>query len=228
MEQPHPTKIPTPPSSRPTSLRRARRKYENRLLNENINQSPILYQEPSVRKTECEQEEVRLQKYKILPAIGSSSDLRSRITDSVNGKFERSTVGDSRSGNYSSTYHRDDGSGTKIETVINKQNNDYSTNNETISKIHSSSQCDVDEQLEIAIRLPDGSRRQSSFSSSSSFMHLLEYLINSSVNDEIIPRNCEFVTSDVPRQVFSDFNVTLRQAKLKTRTLLYLREVDPD
>lgn len=228
MEQPHPTKIPTPPSSRPSSLRRARGKYVNRLFNENVNQSPVLYQEPSVRKTECEQEEIHLQKYKILPAIGSSSDLRSRTTDSVNRKFEKSTVRDSRSSNYSSAYRRDDDSGTKIETLINKQNNDHSTNNETISKIHSSSQCDVDEQLEIAIRLPDGSRRENSFSSSSSFMHLLEYLIDSSVNDEIIPRNCEFVTSDVPRQVFSDFNGTLRQAKLKTRTLLYLREVDPD
>lgn len=227
MEQSHPTKIPTPPSSRPSSLRRARGRYVNRLFNENVKQSPILCQEPSVRETGIDHE-INLQKYKKLPAIGSSSDLQNHITDSVNRNFEKSTIGNNGSKNYSSTCHGDSVSETKNGTVLHNQDSHFSTNHEGVSKTHSSSQCDVDEQLEIAIRLPDGSRRENSFNSSSSFMHLLEYLINSSVNDEVIPRNCEFVTSEVPRQVFSDFNVTLHEAKLKTRTLLYLRAVDPD
>ena len=219
MEQSHSTKIPTPPSSRPSSLRRARGRYVNRLFDENVKQTPILCQEPSGNE-----HEINLQKYKKLPAIGSSSDLKNHTTDTVNRTFEKSVVGNTGSRNYSSTFQGDG----VWDTVLNNRGSRFSTNHEGISKTHLSSQCDVDEQLQIAIRLPDGSRRENSFSSSSTFMHLLKYLINSSVNDQIIPRNCEFVTSEVPQQVFSDFNVTLNQAKLKTRTLLYLREVDPD
>ena len=142
----------------------------------------------------------------------------------MNRTFEKSIVGITGSRNYSSTFHGDGVS----DTVLNNQGSRFSTNHEGISKTQLSSQCDVDEQLQIAIRLPDGSRRENSLSSSITFMHLLKYLINSSVNDQIIYRNCEFVTAEVPQQVLSDFNVTLNQAKLKTRTLLYLREVDPD
>lgn len=223
MEPPHSTKIPTPPSSRPSSLRRPRTRYVSKILNQNVNESPILYQEPTSEKTENDHE-IILQKYKILPAIGSCSDLRNDLAKSDNRKFEKPTVNDKKSKNYSNRSLAKGDSGKLGKNVLDNQDNQISANRGDIS-----SGCNVDEQqIEIAIRLPDGSRRENCFSSFSTFTDLLLYLMNSSISDVVIPRKCEFVTSEVPRQVFSDLNVTLHQAKIKTRTLLYLREVDPD
>ncbi|CAB4004785.1 UBX domain-containing 10 [Paramuricea clavata] len=219
MEPPHSTKIPTPPSSRPSSLRRPRTRYVNKILNQNVNESPI----STIEKTENDHE-INLQKYKILPAIGSCSDLRNELAKSDNRKFEKPTVNDKKSKNYSNRSRGKEDSGKLGKNVLDNQDNQISASRGDIS-----SGCSVDdEQIEIAIKLPDGSRHENCFSSFSTFTDLLLYLMNSSISDEVIPRKCEFVTSEVPRQVFSDLNVTLHQAKIKTRTLLYLREVDPE
>ena len=266
MEEPHSKKIPTPPSSRPSSLRRPRTRYVSKILNQSGNQAPVFYQESNT-----ETNEINLQtKYKILPAIASCSDPRNERAKSNDKKSERQGDqddrrknnserpfhGDSRSGNNSERpIDRDSWSWSNSERPVIRDNrtrnkparshertdlgksnrdvldddcNQISTNLEDIST-SPVSECSVNEkQLEIAIRLPDGSRREVCSSGSGTFMDLLRNLASSSVSDTIVPRNCEIVTSEVPQQVISDFNVTLRQAKIKTRTLLYLREVDPD
>ena len=233
MEEPRSTKIPTPPSSRPSSLRRPRTRYVSKILNQNpVNQDlPVLFQEATIDKTE---NEMNLQKYKILPAIGSCSDLRTE-PESDSKKFEKTNGRDNGSRNNSGTSHGKGDSGKlnrdvlgNDKDVLDKQYSQISTSCGDISKSPSSVRNIDEQQVEIAIRLPDGSRHENCFSISSTFMDLLEFLISSSISDEIIARNSEFVTSEVPRQVFSDFNVTLHEAKIKTRTLLYLREVDPD
>ena len=267
MEEPHSKKIPTPPSSRPSSLRRPRTRYVSKILNQSGNQAPVFYQEST---TEANVEEINLQKYKILPAIASCSDLRNERAKINDKRSERQgDLGNRPKNNSKRPFHRDSRSGNNSEEPINRDSrsrnnserpvirdnktrnksagsheksdlgklrrdvldhecNQISTNLEDISS-RPASECGVDEkQLEIAIRLPDGSRHEVCSSGSGTFMDLLQNLASSCVSDTIIPRNCEIVTSEVPQQVISDFNVTLRQAKIKTRTLLYLREVDSD
>ena len=253
MEEPHSKKIPTPPSSRPSSLRRPRTRYVSKILNQSGNQAPVFYQEST---TETNVKEINLQKYTILPAIASRSNLRNERAKSNDKKSETQGNQDSRSGNNSErpidrdswsrnnserpvirdnkTRNKSAGSRKKSDLgklkrdVLDNDCNQISTNREDIST-RPASECSVDEkQLEIAIRLPDGSRHEVCSSGSGTFMDLLENLASSSVSDTIIPRNCEIVTPEVPQQIISDFNVTLREAKIETRTLLYLREVDPD
>lgn len=210
MDQGHSTKIPTPPSSRPSSLRKPRTRYAQlKIRNQTLH---IAKQESPERNTDHEN---RLKRYKILPAIGSCSDLKNIISDDET--FER-VRGEEPKDNSIACFENKDSSKDLSDGQIAK-------NGKSISKISNSFD---EEQLEIAIRLPDGSRRECCLSSSSTFLGLLQYLKSSWKNFEMIPRNCEIMTSDVPRQVFSDFNISLHEAKIKTRTLLYLREIDPD
>lgn len=78
--------------------------------------------------------------------------------------------------------------------------------------------------LLIATRLPDGSRYEGTFANTDTLMDLLHFLqANSSC---IQSSRCEFVTSDIPCRVFSDLHLSFQDAKIKTRTLLHIREFD--
>ena len=245
MEELHSKKIPTPPSSRPSSLRRPRTRYVSKIQNQNANQVPMSFQESTIEKNE---KEMNLQKYKILPAIASCSDLRNEHANSGNERCERSGDQDNISRNNSErSVDRESRSKNNSQKPADKSRNNSGGSHgkgdsgnrdvldvewDQISRNRSQrqvSECDVHEkQLELAIRSPDGNRHEICFSSSRTFRDLLQYLASSSGGDAMIPRNCEIVTSEIPRQVFLDFNVTLHEAKIKTRTLLHIREVDPD
>lgn len=222
-------KIPTPPSSRPSSLRRPRTRFVAKLVNQDVHQAGNLVIDKNIQKPELNEDETNLQKYKILPAIGSSDCLQNNFADGCNKMSKKPPARDSKSRCSSRGIS---GGLDKNLFDVNQGNLQDFTGCEDFIKTPSS-HCNVDEkQLQIAVRLPDGSRHESCFKSSNTLLDVHRYFmdssLNDSLNDETIPRNCEFVSSEVPRHVFSDFEVTLHEAGIKTRTLLYLREVDPD
>ena len=180
------------------------------------------HQELASTKIKSEQE-MNMQKYNILPAIGSISHRGSIFADSANKTVENPFVINAENVNNNSLSHRNS---KRCKTNVFAAMDEHISSNRR-GDVLKDPRFECEQQLEIAIRLPDGSRCENFFTDSSTFMDLIQYLLNCS-KSEVIPRNCEFVTSEVPRKVFSDFHVTLSEANIKTRTLLYLREVDPD
>ena len=77
--------------------------------------------------------------------------------------------------------------------------------------------------LELAIHLPSGRRVSSRYSSSSRLFDVLSDVrsLDSSVSSEVY-----FSTADRPKRQFPDLNLTLRQAKISTRSVLFLDRKD--
>lgn len=183
MEQPFPNKLPTPPSSRPSSSRRPRCRSLRGNLRPHVTQRTS--SQPELIQNHNDPD-FHLRKYKLLPAIGSQDC-------------------------------------TKIDTA----ENDIAMVENDIGMV-AKERMMSGEALHLAVRLLDGTRHEHSFSSSCSFLDVVQFAQSVACSTDTVPTRCEFVTCDVPREVFSDLSVSLREANIKTRTLLYLRENEPD
>ncbi|CAF1342592.1 unnamed protein product [Rotaria magnacalcarata] len=75
------------------------------------------------------------------------------------------------------------------------------------------------EPILIAIRLHDGRRLEKEFNTNNKILDIIQY-VKSEEND----LDDEFYLSsgDVPKRQFKDFNLTLLQANIKTRTILFI------
>ena len=176
-EQSVQTELPTPPSSRPSS-QRLRCSSLRGNLRPHTKQKSISQPQLMGNNNDTDGKIFNLQKYKLLPAIGSQ-DGHNNDVGAVSGD-----------GNFSKIMERNV------------------------------------EALDLAVKLLDGSRHEHCFSSSDTFRDVVQYMMSVASRDAL-PCQCEFVSCEVPSQIFSDLSVSLRQANIKTRTLLYLREADP-
>lgn len=80
------------------------------------------------------------------------------------------------------------------------------------------------ERIHLAIKLLDGSRHERWFRHTDTLGTVLAFASSIS-NDKLPP--CQICTSEVPRRVFDNFSVSLSQAKINSRTVLYLEDVVP-
>ena len=196
MEQALPPKVPTPPSSRPSSSRRPRCRSLRGNLSTNI--KPRTQSQPELIKN-VDSNDFNFQKYKRLPAIGTQDRMNNNTPD-VGNNGKASKVSANQPANQPKNQ------------PANQPENQPANQPET---------------LLLAVRLLDGSRYQHYFSSFDTFADVLQHMRSVAAPDAV-PRHCEFVTSEVPRQIFSYLSVSLGEANIKTRTLLHLSETDSD
>ena len=77
-------------------------------------------------------------------------------------------------------------------------------------------------RIHLAIKLLDGSRHERWFRNTDT-LHTVMAFAQSVSKDELPP--CQFCTNEVPRRVFNNFNVSLAQAGINSRTVLYLEDI---
>jgi len=77
-------------------------------------------------------------------------------------------------------------------------------------------------RIHLAVKLLDGSRHERWFRQTDTLSTVLSFA--ESVSDSKLPP-CHLCTSEVPRRVFDNFSVTLSQAGINSRTVLYLEDV---
>ena len=192
MAQSFPHKIPTPPSSRPSSSKRSRHKVLHTSFKKISQTCPELSNQNYRDNDSFVTMETNLKRYSLLPAIGSSDTF-----------FKHNNT------------ILDDGSGTTTTTSNHKTDGgqvEFPVHHDTI---------------DLAVRLLDGSRVQHQFYGHNTFRNVLDYLI-SVTNTESLSSTTEFVTCDFPQKSISDLSLSLTEANIKTKTLLCLREIDPD
>ncbi|CAF1062615.1 unnamed protein product [Rotaria sordida] len=85
--------------------------------------------------------------------------------------------------------------------------------NPRIKQIHSQ------QPILIAIRLNDGRRLEKEFYSNDKINDIINYVRSEQFD---IDKNFYLSSGDVPKREFKDFNLTLSQANIHTRTLLFI------
>lgn len=75
--------------------------------------------------------------------------------------------------------------------------------------------------LTIAIRLPDGSRVAKRFDSKETLQNVCEFAIESIEDSEL--KTWLLVTTDIPKRIFKDLTMSLKEAGIDDKTLLYLQ-----
>lgn len=78
------------------------------------------------------------------------------------------------------------------------------------------------ERIHLAIKLLDGSRHERWFRHTDTLGMVLAFA--ESVSTDKLPP-CQFCTNDVPRRVFNNFSISLTQAGVISRTVLYLEDL---
>ena len=74
-------------------------------------------------------------------------------------------------------------------------------------------------KVQLCLKLPSGERLQAEFTTSQTISELVSCAQQYSDNDL---SECEVATNSVPRQVITDWQLTLAEAGITVRTLLYL------
>lgn len=77
-------------------------------------------------------------------------------------------------------------------------------------------------RIHLAIKLLDGSRHERWFRNTETLGTVLAFAQSFS-KDKLPP--CQFFTNEVPRQVFNNFEVSLTQAGINSRTVLHLEDI---
>ena len=84
---------------------------------------------------------------------------------------------------------------------------------------HGGSTAGEGRKVQVCLKLPGGERLQAEFDTSQRITDLVSYAQQFCGEDL---SECEVATNEVPRQVVTDWQVTLEQAGITVRTLLYL------
>lgn len=147
------------------------------------------------------QSPVSFSKYKPLPSINSSSSLIS-CSSTGSQSYDNINIG-----------HHDTNQLTENMTNISLKQNKKPPTEPPESESH---------RIHLAVKMLDGSRHERWFRLSDTIGDILCYA--ESVTDETLPENCEICTNELPKRVFSDLSLTLEDAGLPSRTVLYIQE----
>ena len=194
---PLPPRPPSRPPSRPLS-RRSRppsAKGRSRSLDTtNIPTVGLEHEKPPLQSS--------FSKYKLLPSIGSNSTtLNDYVYENV------------------STERYQQPAGTCSDGILSQEIAGLSL--DLKQKVADAPSEVEPAKVKLAIKLLDGSRHEHWFQNTDTLGDVLAFA--ESVSCDVLP-SCHFCTSEVPRQVFTDMSVTVKDAGLQSRSVLYLEE----
>ncbi|CAF0822773.1 unnamed protein product [Didymodactylos carnosus] len=150
----------------------------------------------------------RLSPFSKLPLIGSTNYRR------LNHRLSLFETNEHSSSSFSSTSLPRPPDGRR-SSMTNEQRNPrtkFIVKNQTTLSLSS--------DIQLAIRLPDGERLEKTFRSTDRITDVLKYV--ASKGNNLDKQNVYLSSGEVPKREFKDLNMTLAQAGIETRTVLFL------